>query len=829
MSAVAGLRCDVDARRTLLLARRAAGDDVTGIDYVEVLPGQRTLHVHFIGEGAAPPPGIVGNPDAVTVQGGRRVRVRVTEVSTDSSGAETWLVVTVDRPGDFSDYVLRIHDPSGTIDEAYQRCTFNFKVDCPSRFDCRPPAPAEPPAPAGIEVDYLAKDYDSFRQALIDLVPRLSPQWTERLAADFGMTVLELLAYAADRLSYYQDAVANEAFLETARQRISVRRHARLVDYHMHDGASARTLVHFTMAEGAAMEITGEEEPFELFSEIVEPIGAMRPGTIIARDDRDEAIPLTDIVFSTFGPGRLDWRLDEMRIHTWGSMSCTLPAGAVTADLTDPDGDLVALLEPGDLLLFEEVLDPATGTAELADQTRRQVVRLTSVQAMDDDLLGVPVARVAWAPADALAFPFHVHVQRESGAVVENVSVARANLMLADHGLPVLESGRTGDPIASGNRAVRFTLERGPLSVRPPAPEADRPAAEMFDTEPGDARPQVTRLTVSGTSPADDWMPVPTLIGSDRFDHHFAVETDNAGRALLRFGDDVFGMSPPRRAVFDVEYRIGVGREGNIGADALKHVVEHPAVPDVVVDGVALPGVLAVRNPLPAWGGVEPESMERVKRVAPAAFRSVQHRAVTEADYAEVVERSPLVRSAVARFRWTGSWHTVFISVDPEGRLDLSDADGDAILRHALPFTQAGYDLRIVPPTYVPLRVALQVCVDPGHFRPDVEQAVRLALSTGLRPDGRRGFLHPDHFTFGQPLHLSALYAAVADVPGVESVVAVRFARMTDDEPAPLGPATRANLERGEITLGPLEILRLDDDRDFPENGLLDLVMQGGK
>ena len=42
------------------------------------------------------------------------------------------------------------------------------------------------------------------------------------------MVLIELLAYAGDQLSYQQDAVANEAYLDSARQRVSVRRHARL-------------------------------------------------------------------------------------------------------------------------------------------------------------------------------------------------------------------------------------------------------------------------------------------------------------------------------------------------------------------------------------------------------------------------------------------------------------------------------------------------------------------------------------------------------------------------------------------------------------------------
>ena len=58
-----------------------------------------------------------------------------------------------------------------------------------------------------------------------------------------GVALVELLAYVADELSYRQDAVATEAYLATARRRISLRRHARLVDYLMHEGCNARAWV----------------------------------------------------------------------------------------------------------------------------------------------------------------------------------------------------------------------------------------------------------------------------------------------------------------------------------------------------------------------------------------------------------------------------------------------------------------------------------------------------------------------------------------------------------------------------------------------------------
>ena len=61
--------------------------------------------------------------------------------------------------------------------------------------------------------------------------------------ADLGVVLAELIATVGDHLSYQQDAVATEAYLDTARSRVSLRRHALLVDYRVHDGCNARTWI----------------------------------------------------------------------------------------------------------------------------------------------------------------------------------------------------------------------------------------------------------------------------------------------------------------------------------------------------------------------------------------------------------------------------------------------------------------------------------------------------------------------------------------------------------------------------------------------------------
>ena len=101
-----------------------------------------------------------------------------------------------------------------------------------------PATPRNPP-----DIHYLARDYDGFRQAMLDRMAVLVPTWDETHAADMGVAMVETLAYAADRVSYLQDAVNTEAYIGTARSRISLRRHARLVDYQVSEGANARAWV----------------------------------------------------------------------------------------------------------------------------------------------------------------------------------------------------------------------------------------------------------------------------------------------------------------------------------------------------------------------------------------------------------------------------------------------------------------------------------------------------------------------------------------------------------------------------------------------------------
>lgn len=80
-------------------------------------------------------------------------------------------------------------------------------------------------------IDYTSKDYDGFRQSMLDYAALVYPEWTGRGRADFGVTLVELFAYMGDILSYYGDRLAREAFIGTATQRSSILAHAGLLGY----------------------------------------------------------------------------------------------------------------------------------------------------------------------------------------------------------------------------------------------------------------------------------------------------------------------------------------------------------------------------------------------------------------------------------------------------------------------------------------------------------------------------------------------------------------------------------------------------------------------
>lgn len=817
------------------------GVDYNGIDFLEVLDAeaptekerQRKLFVHFLKPLAA---GALSK-DNIVISGGERIRhIKVVSATIGTGADSNVLSVNVDERGDFSTYTLLLvkdalhaageggSEPPPGFDVMLSSISFSFKVECPSDFDCRTNRPCAHQKEEEADIDYLAKDYNSFRQAILDRMSVLVPKWQERNAADIGVALVELLAYVGDSLSYQQDVIATEAYLDTARRRVSVRRHALLVDYFMHDGCNARTWVQVKPKDDGAFLGRGTRlvTRVEGLPDVFDPATTLSAVQRIAEASAETFETVHDIT--------LYKAHDEIAFYTWHEERCCLPAGATSATLL---GDYPEL-KPGDVLVFEEKAGPITGEPGDADPAHRHAVRLTVVKPSRDTLFQDPddptvllrLTEIEWHSEDALPFALCVSARTEKG-MSANVSVALGNIVLADHGLTIKETLGTV-PIAvdalatvassAGDRCEgndpeparpHFVprLEQQPLTEaasKPAASDSRVSAASVFQWEMRDVLPDMSLTDTNGGA----WSPQRDLLSSDAFAQEFVAEVDEGGRATLRFGDDEFGLRPTPGARVEARYRIGNGTRGNIGADSLAHVL------------TVSQGIGSVRNPLPAGGGTEPESLEHVRRSAPSAFR-IQERAVTADDYAEVAQRHSEVQRAAATVRWTGSWRTIFLTVDRLGGRPV-DADFEQRLRlHLERYRMAGHDIEIDGPRFVPLEIGMTVCVKPGYFRGDIRAALLRVLGNSVSADGLRGFFHPDNFSFGQPVYLSALYATAQKVEGVRFVTIERLQRLGIDN-------TRA-LDDGLLTVDRLEIARLDNDPNFAERGVLRLTMEGGK
>jgi uncharacterized phage protein gp47/JayE len=106
-------------------------------------------------------------------------------------------------------------------------------------------------------IDYQARDYQSLLQAMRQLIPQKMPEWLDYAnEADLGNVLLELFAYMGDILSYYQDRVANESFLGTARSRRSVIQHLRLIGYQLGTAAPAAASLNLTVPGAVTSTVT---------------------------------------------------------------------------------------------------------------------------------------------------------------------------------------------------------------------------------------------------------------------------------------------------------------------------------------------------------------------------------------------------------------------------------------------------------------------------------------------------------------------------------------------------------------------------------------------
>ena len=789
---------------------------VNGIDFIELKAvDATTLYVHFLNQVNVNVPGITAS-----ISGGDRITgITVAPIqsasgwSVDANGNPI-LAVQVSTPGDFSTYTFTL--TGAPLDPIYASAPFSFKVLCPSDFDCDTApgccAAPEPPLPP---IDYLAKDFQSFKLALSQFSAQRYPAWQERSEADFGIMFMEALSAVADELSYLQDRAAAESSLLTATQRRSLVSMARLVDYEPAPTLSASTILQ--------CQVLGTTVPAGTLVSAVSPNSVKIPfeiGTGLADTTQYPVSPL----WNSLAPY---WFDDSERC---------LPCGATGMYLLGqgfnfPDG-LPLLLQtdlPGESIR-EVVYVIASKTRLLTDEifpiggppTPVTWIQWTQPTTRDHDLTNtvvfgnlLPATQghrfsesfvIGTAPPAQSALPSAIARFGPNGTAAEPNWVFRYPLSKTQ-----------------GNQTSLFVESQPRLTWLPPG----SPQNTVVDPDIAKPQPEIT-LTRRLPEP-QPFQFTTSLLDATSIDFAYTVDPaawrvtgatpaglptqwdyDGDQGDTLRFGFEGFGQPPNDGEVYDVTYRIGVGAAGNVAAEAIH-----------TVDASAATYLAAVRNPFIVTNGADQESALHIRRIAPQQFRAVQYRAVQPADYVAAAETLPWVLSAGTAFRWTGSWLTIFTSADPRGNAPVTQPNQIALVELLNRRKLAGYESYAPPPTLVALDLIITVCAATGWLESDVEAGVLARLANAKLPNGTTGFFYADSFTFGTPLYRSALDAAIQSVPGVNGVLAIDYRRRgSSDIFQPLPEV---------LPLGSSEILRIENDPSYPERGTLRVIAEGGR
>ena len=655
------------------------------------------------------------------------------------------------------------------------------------------PAPAAPPGPV---IDRSTKDGRGLLGVMRARAASVLPAWVPEDAADLTTTLVELVAHRLDRISYHQDAALTEAYLSTARLRRSVEEHARLVDHEPDPGLSATTMLEVRVGDLAAI---GLESPA---GEGVLPF-VVAAGTVVVNPDAGE----DPVVMST---------QEDLAWHpslTAMTLVEDVPLGGVHALVR---GDLLELHRDRWLVLLPD--DP---------RALPHVVRATVVELGTDETL------VRWDPRR----PSPRRYAADATRLLGNVVPAHHGLHVAPTWTPALADPDLAAQLAAVAPDLDLVLDgtQAPAEVTLPLAAASRVAAGWpFPGEPPRrGRPDVT-VDVDG----EPWR----LVGDVATEpgEVFALAADAEGGTTVVLGQP--GALPARPVQVRITARLGCGTIGNVGAHTLTSLVAlgpgSGPLPDDL-DLERLRAALAVDNPVAGSGGRDPEPLDRIRRRAPWVARTPVT-AVTADDHARLLEELPEVAAARARVVELGERRlvrTTLLLEDEDTLVTPGTAGGaggggeppadlylvrdaervrrwSAARRRLAEVRLLGFDVQLVPPTFVPLDLDVIVDIEPWA---SAEQAHREVTAT-LESDG--GLFDPDTTGLGGDVHVDAVLRRVLAVGGV-AVARVRRLRR-----AVAGAAEHA--VDGTLPIGDEEVACLRRPYGDGPQGLLTVEVCGG-
>jgi len=253
----------------------------------------------------------------------------------------------------------------------------------------------------------------------------------------------------------------------------------------------------------------------------------------------------------------------------------------------------------------------------------------------------------------------------------------------------------------------------------------------------------------------DEWTLRESLAFSQAGQKDFVIEIDEDDRALVVFGDDEYGVIPPKGAAIKATYRVGGGVYGNVSANSIETIVNAPQL--------ALLGA-KVTNPGPATGGADRESIEHAVKHAPGVFRS-QKRAITAQDYKDLALDFRGVGKVRAESK---NWNTVTLYVAPQGGRKVSDVLKKNLLAYFEDKRPLSTIIEIEDVDYVKIYITAKLGIESYYSWEDIKENAQ---------DAVRNLLAFENVDFAQTLYLSKFYEALEAIEGIKYVTITEFRR----------------------------------------------------
>ena len=604
-----------------------------------------------------------------------------------------------------------------------------------SRRPRRAAPPAQPPA-----VDLLTKDFNGFVTLLADWVKVRNPHVADLSGASFERVLLDLLAWAGDMLSYYQDRVANEAFVETAGQRFSLRQHAVLLGSRLDDGhaPTTRALVRRRPRRASC------------------PRGC-RCGCATSPDE----VPVT---LHRRGAHARAGR--ERRAAGCGSP----PSPAPTTPSCPParpsccSGATTSQLQAGDRLAFVQGSFAQVVTLAEAPRPARG-------------------ARLGGGSRATTFDPRHRPAGRGHAAALERAAGASRCGRGADAAARAARQPRRR--ASTGRRAARVDARRPRAAAR--SRSGSRAArASSTRRSAGDGLPpaRAARARVAGRprrrrrrrqrarraarrSRATTWTRVEHLHASRSYDLHYTAEADEEGAVWLRFGDGVNGREVALETPDEPEARDRAAlprRRPGRGQRRARHARrDRPRRSPARDEEVALDalGAVAVTNVVPATR--RPRAAHARAHEGGAAVVAAP-RAAAAGGRARGLRRrrdgGPGRRPRDRARRRRPVQHGASCSSIPRARTTWTRACAARVYEHVDALRMTGREHVVLAAEYVPLEVELLVCAA-ARLRAATSSATACSPSCGPGSGERPGWFHPDRLSFGDAVRLGDLLAFV--------------------------------------------------------------------